>query len=152
MPSENLQAEVVLRSMAFELVDDLLVMCLGNTEPSNRDWEQWAERCRRMEHRAILITTAGASPNSRQRARIAEVMEDVERPPPVALLTDSAVVRHVMTAFSWLLGRKQAIKAFPPTAVLEALQWLGVQLPPARAQEALTRLRSGLASASRTGD
>jgi hypothetical protein len=152
MPLENVHNEVVLRSLAFELVGDLLVMCLGSGDPSNRDWEQWAERCRKLEHRGILITTAGGAPNSRQRARIAEVMADVERPPPVALLTDSAVIRHVMTAFSWLLGRKQAIKALPPSATLEAIQWLNVSAPLTRVQEALVRLQSAVANASKRAD
>src|SRR5687768_13470248 len=101
MPLDEPQNEAVPRSMAFELVGDLLVMCIGKGDPPNRDWEQWVERCRRIDYRGTLIASAGGAPNSRQRARIAEVLADVARPPPLALLTDSAVLRHVMTAFSW---------------------------------------------------
>jgi hypothetical protein len=146
MPHEDLQADAVLSSIAFSTVDDLLVMCHSSAAPSDEEWNSWIERQALPRHRAILISTAGGAPNSAQRARVAKAVDGISPRPPVALLTDSAVLRSLMTAFSWLLGADQRIKGFSPTAVAEAVSWLGVSTTPVRVEAVLRRLHTALGS------
>ena len=60
------------------------------------------------------------------------------------IIDDSAVVRNVITAFGWLLGGDQRIKAFPGNDVEEAVQWLGVSVDLGRVRATLERLRLSL--------
>lgn len=149
MPVEDSRGDVVLRSMAFTVVGDLLVLCHSKAPPSDEEWEEWIERGRRGAHSGVLVSSAGGAPNSAQRARLSQMVNVMDAPPPFVLLTESAMVRSVLTAFSWLLTSKQKLKALPPSAVGEAIAWLGVSVPEARVQEALVRLRGALDAAGK---
>jgi hypothetical protein len=134
-------AERMLKTLGYVLVDDLLVACVSRSTPSDDDWDEWIARAAKVEYRGMLIATAGGSPNSAQRARLARAINKLPGPrPPVVLLTDSALMRSVMTAFSWLLGSQQPAKALPPSALAEALQWMDIALPPAHVQNVIDRL------------
>src|SRR6185312_1703741 len=105
MPRQDFD-DTVLTTLAFAAVGDLLVLCYTTAPPSDADWNVWIDREKRMEHRAILVSTEGGSPDARQRARVAQETDTKGAPrPPLALMTDSAAVRSVMTAFSWILGK-----------------------------------------------
>jgi hypothetical protein len=146
MPLEPPPNDTVLRTLAFTAERDLLVLCHTSATPTDQEWETWLAREARHEHRGILIATEGGAPNSRQRARVAEATGGRGRVRPgVALLTDSAFIRSVMTAFAWILGQQHPMKAFPRTAIDEAVVWLGVKAEPARARAAVARLRAALA-------
>jgi hypothetical protein len=140
--------DTVLGTLAFAKVGDLIVLCHSSRDPSDAEWEQWLTREGRREHRALLISTDGGKPNSRQRARVKEATSypDGQRP-PVALLTDSAVARHVMTAFVWLFGESSRVKVFPRAGIVEAAAWLGADGSLAPLRAALQRLHAALARA-----
>jgi hypothetical protein len=144
MPIEISPNDTVLRTLAFTAEQDLLVLCHTSEPPTDAEWETWLTREVRREHRGLLISTDGGAPNSRQRARVAEATAGKGRRPGVALLTDSAFIRSVMTAFAWMLGKEHPMKTFPRTAVEEAVVWLGVKAEPARARAAVARLQTAL--------
>jgi hypothetical protein len=150
MSVEDSRSDIVLRSMAFTVVGDLLLLCHSKAPPGDEEWDEWIERGRRGVHRGVLVSSAGGAPNSAQRARLSQMVNVMEAPPPFVLLTDSAMVRSVLTAFSWLLSSKQKLKALPPGEVAEALSWLGVSASPPRVHEALARLRGALEAASKS--
>ncbi len=146
MPAETPPRDTVLRTLAFTAEEDILVLCHTSAPPSDQEWEAWLAREVRAEHKGLLIVTDGGAPNSRQRARVAEATSSRGvRRPGVALLTDSAFIRSVMTAFAWILGQEHPMKAFPPTAIDEAVVWLRVRAQPPRVREAVARLRTALA-------
>lgn len=137
--------DVVLKTMAFTLVGDLLLAYHGSAAPTDAEWNQWIEHNARAVHRGTLALTEGGSPNSAQRGRIADVVRGQTQ--PFALMTDSAVIRSVLTAFSWLLGSGQAMKAFASADLEGALKWLKVEVQPERVHLAVARLRQALARA-----
>jgi len=152
MALDEPQDDTVLESIAFASVDDLLVLCHSTVSPSDQEWETWIAREARGEHRGILISTEGGAPNSRQRSRVAEKTgKRAGVRPPVALLTDSAIIRSVMTAFAWILGSEQPMKAFPRTAIDEAVTWICPDLLPARVRPVVSRLHASLAQAPSKG-
>lgn len=130
--------------MAFTLVGDLLLLCHSSASPSDQEWGRWVERSRGSEHRGMLAVTEGGSPNSAQRAKVAELVLQQAKPPPFALVTDSGVMRSVLTAFFWLLGSKQPMKAFAPSELDEALRWMGVTPSQEQVRAAMARLQVAL--------
>jgi len=144
MATDDAQHDSVLKTMAFTRVGDLLVLCHSSASPSDQEWNSWLERTRGNQHRGMLALTEGGSPNSAQRARVAEIVLTQEQPPPFVLLTDSTVMRSVMTAFLWLIGSKQPMKALAPSALDEALTWMGVTVSPDRVHAAIARLQLAL--------
>jgi len=136
--------DVVLQSMAFTLVG-----CHSDAPPADSEWDKWIERGRTGDHAAILVSSEGGSPNSAQRARLSKMVAANAEPPPFVLLTNSALLRSVLTALSWLLPTKQRLKALPPDALDEALSWLGVSVHAAQVAEAIARLRAALAKGRR---
>jgi hypothetical protein len=148
---DNPRNDTVLETLAFTAVGELLVLCHSKAHPSDAEWTTWVERERRREHKAILISTDGGAPNSRQRARVAESTPYASgRRPPVALLTDSAVARHVMTAFAWILGNSHSMRVFPRGDVADAVAWLGATSSLDHLRAAIERLHATLANQPRS--
>jgi hypothetical protein len=145
---DDLRDASVLQTIAFASLGDLLLLCHTATAPRDDEWNAWVERAQRLQHRAMLISSRGGSPNSAQRARVAQIGGSDPRP-PVALLTDSSVLRGLITAFTWLLGPEQRIKAFSPTATADAMRWLAIDVPPASVEAALAHLFHALSTRAR---
>jgi hypothetical protein len=143
---DHLRQDTVLETIAFATVEEVLVLCHSKANPSEAEWDVWIPNERRGEHRALLVVTLGGAPNSRQRARVADVIRAKGgAAPPVAILTDSAINRTLMTAFTWLLGRRHEMKAFDLAGVDEAIGWAGVKARPDRVRSAIARLQGALA-------
>jgi hypothetical protein len=145
MPLDDPRSDTVLRTIAFAAVDSLLILCHTSAPPSDAEWDTLIAYEVGHPQRGLLISTDGGAPNSRQRARVAEArrgMIDAKR--PVALLTDSAVTRSIMTAFAWILGQEHPMKTFPRDGLDEAVSWLGVEVPPARVRPVMERLHTSL--------
>jgi hypothetical protein len=85
----------------------------------------------------MIVVPNGAIPSAAQRGIIKDFQE--RSGIPVAVLTDSPLVRGVVTAMAWF-GLPQA--AFPEREVVEALRYAGIpssQVP--EAERALATLR-----------
>ena len=120
---------MVLDRLAYMRVQDVLLMVSGELDASDQDLSTWLERLAVQDYRALLISTRGnGGLTSKQRGRIAEFWKRAGRkPPPVALVSDSAVSRGVLTAISWLL--ESPTKAFSPSDLRGALAFLGSSAP-----------------------
>jgi hypothetical protein len=149
VPPDEPSTETVLQTIAFTSVGDLFVLCHARASPSDDEWDTWARYEALRRNRGILISTAGGAPNSSQRARIAKNSKPDQLRGPVALLTDSAVLRGLLIAFGWLLGDQQRMRAFAPGAVEDALTWLNVDIARPRVEAVLVRLHTALGGPDR---
>jgi hypothetical protein len=137
----DLRDETILDTIAFMFLNDLLILYYSEKNPTDPEWDAWIACVKQRAHSAMLIWSDGGAPNPSQRARLVDGTDAGPAPrPPLALLTDSALVRGMMTAFAWLRGRHQPMKAFPQRELDQALAWLGVSFPSGRVQAELMRL------------
>jgi hypothetical protein len=106
-------------------VQEVLILCTGEVQISERDLTSWLERLSVEDYRYLLISARGSSGfTSKQRSRVGEFWKQAGRTPPrVALLSDSAVARGVLTAIGWLL--ENPTRAFSPLDLRGALAFLG---------------------------
>ncbi|HET6332154.1 MAG TPA: hypothetical protein VFG30_03030 [Polyangiales bacterium] len=120
--------------------DRLYLAVLYGDAPTDEEWDRWVtmsvERSGRDQR--VIVESHNSGPNAKQRKELADAVRDVEL--RVAVLTDSAVVRGIVTALAWL-GVPQ--RAFPIGGYWQAANYL--ELVPAeldRALEELPRLRA----------
>jgi hypothetical protein len=117
-----------LNNLAYAKIGKLLMMCTGKVEPTDDEISHWLERLAAYDYDALLFSSRGAGPNSKQRARIAEFWRASGRKVPrTALLAESAAARFIMQAISWLLGVEA--KSLPPDELRDALTYLGNPAP-----------------------
>jgi hypothetical protein len=118
-----------MAEMAYMLSGRLLVA--ANTKkpvPS----EEWARCVRDIEVHAnthwvdvaprIVVFTEGGGPDAVQRKALFEAVPQI-REASGAVLSSNPIVRGVATAFSWFT---KGFRAFPPSALGEALKSLGL--------------------------
>lgn len=120
--------------MAYELVGDTLVLCHNDKTPSDADWNAWVSATLEVAHKKVLISSHGGGPSAAQRTRLSQARSSLP-PEQVALLSDSSVLRGVLTAVAWLTGNN--VKPFSPRELTEALRWLGLPLERQREIEVL---------------
>lgn len=120
---------VVLNQIAYARVEDVLMQCVGRFDVSDEELTTWFDRLRVEDYRVLLISTRGnGGLSAKQRSRVAQFWKDAGRAaPPVALLSDSAVARGVLTAIGWLLDNPT--KAFSPQDLRGALAFLKSSVP-----------------------
>jgi hypothetical protein len=129
------------RNLAIQVVDQLFIVAYGATSPTDEEWSSYLGLVQRhgIETQHIVFTEGGA-PTSAQRHQLAALLNG--RTVPVAVLSSSARMRATVTALSWFNPR---IKAFPPSALSDALDFLDV--PASRADliaDALHKLQAEL--------
>lgn len=111
--------------------------------PTDEEWARWIALSRdsgSMEGRALIESQHGVGPNAKQRLQMAEAI--VGRDIRASILTESLVVRGIVTAIAWL-GIPQ--RAFPLGHYDEALSFLGLtERERERALAELSRLRAEL--------
>jgi len=109
--------------MKFIVVDDVLVLVHGESEPQDREWDAFLDLYDKslMELRGLLVSTPGPGPDSARRKRLSEI--NSKRRVPISVMTPSAVTRGIVTALSWL---GLAIRSFEPRSVDKALDHIGV--------------------------
>jgi hypothetical protein len=119
-------------SVSVGLDNGILVIVHGRSTPSREDWDQVC-RVLREHHgsaRAQLVLTRGGVPDAAQRKRALAELPPGFVPKPVAVLTDSAAVRAVMTALNWLLNDNH--RAFAIDNLEGAAEHLKMSLEEAR--------------------
>jgi len=134
--------------MAHARVGRVLVVVHSAQAPSASEWaahiETWHAIASAIEVESVrtLVFTDGGAPNAEQRARLNTVLAG--RPTPVAVLSDSLVVRGVAGALSMF---NRALKVFPPGRLAEAMQFLGLRPSEQSAtMAALEQMKSALRS------
>jgi hypothetical protein len=119
--------------------DRLYLSVLSGLAPTDAEWDHWItmsiERVGRDQR--VVVESHNSGPNAKQRKALADAMknEDVR----VAVLTESTVVRGIVTALAWL-GVPQ--RAFPMNGHSQAANYLELSvIELERALEELPRLR-----------
>jgi hypothetical protein len=121
--------------------------------PTDDEWDRWLARFRErhgLEMRVLVESNDGAGPNAKQRKALAAFTHQVDI--RAAVLTDSVLVRGIITAIAWL-GIRQ--RGFPMGHYAQAGEFLGLTSDElAQAMEQIAKLRvqlsySRVASASR---
>src|SRR5262245_53236996 len=111
-------------------LDELtLIIVLHNTQtPADSEWAEFMALAREAERRdggianaRVLAITDGGAPHAKQRDENNRFLAG--RKGIAAAVSDSAFVRGVVTALSWI---NPAVKAFSPAAFPAALEHLGV--------------------------
>jgi hypothetical protein len=107
-------------TMVYRYVDGIYVMVHTVTAPSDDEWNQ---HCKELETvhaslRGVLVFTAGGGPTSKQRERLrSSVPSSI---PPTAIMTDSALVRGIITSINWFVNNP--LSAFEPQNLDGALR------------------------------
>jgi hypothetical protein len=137
----------MVTTMRYAPQGEVFVTVHSADPPSDEEWARYLEVSKTHfgSLRASVIITDGGGPNSRQRALLIERYPEFG-PVPVAVVSDSAITRGIVTALHWL-GKN--IRAFRPTDLARAFEYLSV---PVAEHEALLHrvavLRSELRSIS----
>lgn len=118
------------KTMAYKVVEDVLVVVHTRNPPADEEWTPFVQIHGLSTTERCLVLTLGGGPNSRQRSQL--VNELRERPVPTTVLTDSVVVRGIVTALSWL-GHQT--RAYPTRQFREAVR----RLDRSHLEEALTK-------------
>ena len=123
--------------------DRVAVAVHDTVPPTDEEWERWIayyKMSERSEGRALIESRHGAGPNAKQRKAMAEAIKG--RDIRAAVLTESLIVRGIVTAIAWL-GIPQ--RAFPTGQYEEAASFLGFTPDErSRAIDELFKLRAEL--------
>ncbi|HET6331755.1 MAG TPA: hypothetical protein VFG30_01010 [Polyangiales bacterium] len=127
--------------MLMSQFDRVAIAVHDSVPPTDDEWERWMLFYQgRTEGRALIESYEGAGPNAKQRKALADRTQGIDL--RAAILTDSLVVRGIVTAIAWL-GIPQ--HAFPPGHFQQAGEFLGLTRDElSRAIEEINRLRSEL--------
>lgn len=116
--------------MAFAYVEGILLAVHPVANPTDEDWELYVRFCQQLPKscRRTLAVTAGGGPNAGQRKLMQErylraFLGDKVNPMKVAVVTNSGMVRGIVTALNWF---NPNTSAFNSDAIDDALRYLGV--------------------------
>lgn len=117
-----------MRNIVFKVIDRLFLVAYGTSDPTKEEWAGYLEEVERhgTDRTMHLVFTNGGGPNAGQRRKLEKLLGG--RIVPVAVISDSASVRAMVTAMSWVNGE---IRVFPPTGMYDALSYL--EIPASRA-------------------
>lgn len=104
--------------------DGILFVVHGALPPTDEEWKVYCDLAavNLGKLRGQLIYSAGGAPNAKQRSIGAKLVGS-GRPPPCAVMTKSAFVRGIVTAFSWVFPNRY--RSFSLTDFAGASQFLG---------------------------
>jgi hypothetical protein len=110
-------------TLAFTVIDRVFLVAYGTDSPTDEDWiEYLAELLGHGIDRTMqIIVSDGGAPTWAQSRELNRLVAG--RKVPIAVLSQSAQVRGLVTVLSWF-NRK--IKAFPPYAIREAMAYLEI--------------------------
>ncbi len=123
------------RNMAFSLVrvggQPVFVALHTKVAPSEEEWRDWTTLLEKHGKAAEwdlaktrnLVVTDGGAPSTAQRTVVNVLIAQARSMPPVALVTDSTMVRAIVRAFSIFNPR---FGVFAPAQIREAAAHVGV--------------------------
>ena len=123
--------------------DRVAIAVHDDIPPTDEEWARWIAYYEgRKQGRALVESKHGAGPNVMQRKLMADAIRGIDI--RAAILTESLVVRGMVTAIAWL-GIPQ--RAFLPGQYIEASSFLGLtDSERVRAIDELSRLRNDLSA------
>jgi hypothetical protein len=113
-----------MADMVQGFVEDLMIAVHTSRPPSAEEWAEYiaAVASRDPTKLRTLIFTDGGAPSSTQRKEVTTVLGG--RPSRGAIVSASRLVRGAVSALGWF---NPLIKAFAPSEVADALQYLGIR-------------------------
>jgi hypothetical protein len=138
--------------MAWRTEGRVNVVVHGRRSPTDLEWASYLNETRDDGGRpdfCIVVLSRGGSPDGKQRTLLANSVAKGARKPPVALLTDSAIVRGVITAMNIF---NPQMKAFATPDLDGAALYLGLtRAERERLEEALVELEREVQDGARAG-
>ncbi|MGC4091219.1 MAG: hypothetical protein QM756_25750 [Polyangiaceae bacterium] len=133
------------RNYVQRLVGDVRLLALGSRQQTDAEFEEHLAEAIAMgpSVRRVIVAIQGAPTMSADRR--AKLDRAGLLVPPTAVLSDSPLIRGILTALCWLGANA---RPFPPNGVEQACEFLGV---PSLERPALTRELSAM-FAELTGD
>src|SRR5262245_41085403 len=114
------------KTMLFKYIEGVLVAVHTADPPSDEDWREYVEYSRStlpVSCNRTLAVTRGGGPDAKQRKMAQEVLAN--RPKMrVSIVTDSTLVRGIVTALSWF---NPDAKAFSQKDLRDALKYLDIE-------------------------
>lgn len=108
--------------MDWKRIGRLCVTVHTEHVPAELEWREYMKGVRRdvpMADQRVLVVSAGGGPNGKQRKMMTDELEGTQV--PVAILTDSWVMRSAGIAVSWF---NPMLKVLPPSALEQAFTYL----------------------------
>lgn len=111
-----------MKNIAIKVIDRLFIVVYAD-EVADDEWDAYMDLVAKhgIDRTMQLIFTDGTVPTAAQRRDLQGRLAG--RNVPVAVVSSSTPVRTVVTAMSWFNRR---IRAFSPTALREAIAYLGI--------------------------
>lgn len=136
-----------MKNMAITVIDRLFIVVYGAENPTDEEWRDYLDLVERhgIDRTMQLIATDGGGPTAAQRRVLNDILAG--RAVPVAVVSESARVRMIVTGLSWFNRR---IKAFPETGLRDAIAYL--EIPASRTDlimRAMAKLRHELGQGER---
>ncbi len=112
-----------MRDMVQGFVGDLMILLHTSRPPSASEWAEYIGAVGAHDPAKLrtLVFTDGGAPNSPQRKEVTAALGG--HPSRGAIVSASMIVRGAVSALGWF---NPLIRAFPPTDIEGALQYLGV--------------------------
>jgi hypothetical protein len=116
----------VLKNIRLKLVYGAHLLVHNEVPPDDEEWafNLSAILENKKEIKGIFVYTMGGGPNAVQRSSYNNALEKAGIKPKVAVLSGSAVVRGILTAFNWVQGG--TMRLFPLDGVGPACDYLGL--------------------------
>lgn len=110
------------QTMDWRTIGRLCVTVHTKDVPADSEWNDYMKGVRRevpMADQKVLVVSAGGGPNGKQRKMMTDTLEGTRV--PVAILTDSWLMRSAGIAVSWF---NPMLKVLPPNALDDAFDYL----------------------------
>jgi regulator of extracellular matrix RemA (YlzA/DUF370 family) len=96
-------------AMAMCKIDRLRIAVHHTSPPTDEQWDRWIALCSEQDGPIrVVVESHGGAPNAKQRRALSDALAG--RDLRSAILSDSIVVRGVVTALAWL---GVSLRAFP---------------------------------------
>lgn len=132
-------------AMVWAFVENMLLVVSGSNDPSDLEFANYQKFCLEKWPQTsgyCMVVTAEGSLNAKQRDWVNKFLKSRTILPKVAIITDSTMVRGIVTALSWF---NAGTKAFSPAKINDALSYLDVPIG-ARASKIVLEMRKLQAS------
>lgn len=111
-------------NMAYQALEDAVVVVHGTHAPSQHEWDAWLEAFSQLvvvHRRPIYLVSGGGGPDGLQRA---EMNRLATWKPRMAVLTESTLARAIAGALAG--GARLEVRCFLPDERHEAVRYLGL--------------------------
>lgn len=119
----------------FVIEDRVLMVIQGNYRPTDESHSAFLQFMRDHGHEydAMLVYSPGGTPDMVQRKKLVAVLKLRRR--PISVLTDSKIVRGVVTAVSWFV--ETPLKSFALADIDAAVSFIGQSANAERVRRAM---------------